>query len=527
MRINNMVFKNEDTFQTFLDLGQENRFHSLYGRAVNLVSSEFGKTYPVIIDGKKIYTSETMIRTSPTDTRIILGHTCKGNSAHAKEAIHAANNAFEKWSMIDYKKRVKLFRKIGAIFKRRKFELSAWLTFENGKNRYESVADIDEAIDFVMYYSDEMEKNKGFISRKLVTSNEQNTSTMKPYGVWGVIAPFNFPAAILVGMSIGALITGNTIIIKPASDTPIIGYKIVEIMMEAGIPNGVINFVPGSGAEIGKAIIDSKEVAGIVFTGSREVGFRLMSESTKTRPRPVIAELGGKNATIVTDTANLDMAAEGVAKAAFSYSGQKCSACSRVYIQSNVKSQFLSKLVEKTKKLRVKNPQERESFVGPVINLNAYNNFKKYSRLASKNGNILTGGSVIRNDELKHGFYVEPTIVVGLPIHHPLLKKELFVPILCITEYNKFKEAIKMTNESEYGLTSGIYSNKTDEILKFLQDIEAGVVYVNRKKSSTTGAMVGRQSFGGWKDSGTTGKGTGGKYYLTQFMREQSQTIVK
>jgi 1-pyrroline-5-carboxylate dehydrogenase len=216
-----------------------------------------------------------------------------------------------------------------------------------------------------------------------------------------------------------------------------------------------------------------------------------------------------------------------VAKAAFSYSGQKCSACSRVYIQRNVKSQFLSKLVEKTKKLIVENPRERESFAGPVININAYNNFKKYSNLASKNGNILTGGSVMRNDELKHGFYVEPTIVVGLPTHHPLLKKELFVPILCITEYDKFDDAIKMTNESEYGLTSGIYSNNRDEILKFLQDIEAGVVYVNRRKSSTTGAMVGRQSFGGWKDSGTTGKGTGGRYYLTQFMREQSQTIVK
>lgn len=522
-----MAFKNEDTFQTFLDRSQENRFHSRYEKAVNLVSSEFGKTYPVIIDGKKIYTSESMIRTSPTDRRIILGYMSKANSTHAKKAIQAATNAFENWSIMDYKKRVKLFRKIGTIIKKRKFELSAWLTFENGKNRYESIADIDEAIDFIMYYSDEMERNNGFVTRKLRSSNEQNTSMMKPYGVWAVIAPFNFPAAILVGMSVGSLITGNTVIIKPASDTPIIGYKIVEIMIEAGVPNGVINFVPGSGAEIGKTIIESKEVAGIVFTGSREVGYRLMNESSKTKPRPVIAELGGKNATIVTDTSNLDMAAEGVAKAAFSFSGQKCSACSRVYVQRNVKSQFLSRLVEKTKKLRVENPKARESFVGPVINLNAYNNFKKYSKLASKHGNILTGGSVLQSEEFRHGFYVEPTIVDGLPTRHPLLKKELFVPILCITEYDKFDNAIKMTNESEYGLTSGIYSNKREEILKFLQDIEAGVVYVNRKKSSTTGAMVGRQSFGGWKDSGTTGKGTGGRYYLTQFMREQSQTVVE
>ena len=522
-----MAFKNEDTFQTFLDLGQQNRFHSLYENAVNLVTPEFGKTYPVIINGKKIYTLESMIRTSPTDRRIVLGYMCKANSTHAKKAIHAATNAFEKWSTIDYKKRIKLFRKMAAIIKKRKFELSAWLTFENGKNRYESIADIDEAIDFIVYYSAEMEKNNGFIARKLENSNEQNRSIMKPYGAWAVIAPFNFPAAILVGMSVGALIAGNTVIIKPASDTPIIGYKIVETMIESGIPNGVINFVPGLGTEIGKTIIESQEVAGIVFTGSRDVGYKLISESSRVRPRPVIAELGGKNATIVTDSANLDMAAEGVANAAFSFSGQKCSACSRVYVQSNVKSQFISKLIEKTRKLIVENPKERESFVGPVINLNAYNNFKKYSKLASKYGNILAGGSVKQNKELEHGFYVEPTIVEGLPKHHALLKKELFVPILCITEYDKFDNAIKMTNESEYGLTSGIYSNKKDEILKFLKDIEAGVVYVNRKKSSTTGAMVGRQSFGGWKDSGTTGKGTGGRYYLTQFMREQSQTIIK
>jgi 1-pyrroline-5-carboxylate dehydrogenase len=198
-----------------------------------------------------------------------------------------------------------------------------------------------------------------------------------------------------------------------------------------------------------------------------------------------------------------------------------------VYVQKNVKSEFLSKLVEKTKKLIVENPKERDSFLGPVINLNAYNNFKKFSKLASKHGKILTGGSVLKNKDFKYGFYVQPTIVEGLPTDNSLLKKELFVPILCITEYDKFEKAIKMTNQSEYGLTSGIYSKKKNEILKFLQDIEAGVVYVNRKKSSTTGAMVGRQSFGGWKDSGTTGKGTGGRYYLTQFMREQSQTIVK
>ena len=521
-----MVFKNEDTFQTFVSRNRESQFHKLYDKSVNLVSHQLGRTYYVIINGKKVSTSQLEKHTSPTDRTITLGYIHKGKSRHAKRAIDAAMNAFEEWSSTDYKKRVRLFRKITNAMRKRKFELAAWLTLENGKNRYESMADIDEAIDFIEYYSDEMEKNMGYV-RESSRLNEHNTSVMRPYGVWAIIAPFNFPAAILVGMSVGALITGNTVVIKPASDTPIIGYKIVEIMNEVGIPNGVINFIPGSGIDIGKTIIDSKAVAGIVFTGSREVGYRIMSESSMKRPRPVIAELGGKNATIVTDTADLDTAAEGVVKAAFSYSGQKCSACSRVYVHRNVKSKFLSILVGKTRKLIVGNPKNKQSFTGPLINADAYHKFKKYSKLAFNDGNVLIGGAVISNAEFKHGFYVEPTIVDGLPKNHTLFKKELFVPVLCITEYDKFDNAIKMTNESEYGLTSGIYSNKKEEIAKFLQYIETGVVYVNRKNSSTTGAMVGRQSFGGWKDSGNTGKGTGGIYYLTQFMREQSQTIVK
>src|ERR1041385_1766147 len=303
-----MVFKNEDTFQNFVKNNQEDRFHKLYDRAVNLVSTEFGMTYPVIINGKKIITSKTMTRTSPTDNRIILGQISKGNSIHAKRAIRAASKAFEKWSSVDYKDRIKLFRRIASDMRRRKFELYAWLTFENGKNRYEAIADIDEAIDFIMYYSDEMEKNKGFVMKKSIITDEQNTSIMKPYGVWAIIAPFNFPAAILVGMATGALITGNTVIIKPASDTPIIGYKITEIMVEAGIPAGVVNFVTGPGGEIGKILVESKEISGIVFTGSREVGYELIKRSSEVRPRPVIAELGGKNAAIVTKTADLDSA---------------------------------------------------------------------------------------------------------------------------------------------------------------------------------------------------------------------------
>ncbi len=523
-----MVFQNENTFQKFVRDGNEKLFHQKYEQAVASVRSEFGDTYSLIIGGKKVSVPKSTAHPSPIDSRTILGYIQKGTPLHVNQAIKAASLAFKTWGTTDYKYRIQIFRKIAALILKRKFELAAWLTFENGKNRYEAIADVDEALDFINYYIDEMDINGGFIlSKKSCSSDERNTSVMKPYGVWAIIAPFNFPAAILVGMTSGALITGNTVIIKPASDAPIVGYKIAEIMICAGIPAGVINFITGSGSEIGKLLVQSHIISGIVFTGSREVGYELVRRTSELKPRPVIAELGGKNATIVTSTANLMKAAEGVVRAAFSYSGQKCSACSRIYVQRSIKSKFMSELVRRTKALTIGNPINLETFIGPLINLNSYKNFNKYSRLAARDGKVLVGGSLKKENLLKYGFYAEPTIVDSLPKNHILLKKELFVPILCVSEYDKFAQALAMCNESEYGLTAGIYTKRKEEVQNFLNGVEAGVVYVNRTSSATTGAMVGCQSFGGWKDSGTTGKGTGGKYYLTQFMREQSQTIVE
>jgi 1-pyrroline-5-carboxylate dehydrogenase len=523
-----MAFQNENTFQKYLNDGNERFFHSQYEQAVKGVKLDFGKTYPILINGKKVTGTKRVVHTSPNNREITLGYIQQVSSKQVSQAIRAAAHAFKIWGNMDYRRRVRIFKKIVELMRSRKFELAAWLSFENGKNRYEAVADVDEAIDFISYYIEEMTSNHGFVSlSRAHARNEKNTSIMKPYGVWAIIAPFNFPAAILVGMATGALITGNTVIIKPASDTPIIGYIITEIMIKAGIPSGVVNFVTGPGGEIGRLLVESKDIVGIVFTGSREVGYELIRRSSEIRPRPVIAELGGKNAAIVTKTADLDTAVDGVMKAAFSYSAQKCSACSRVYVQKDIKSQFVKKLVKKTDDLIVGNPIKAETFVGPLINSNSYRNFQAYSKLASKDGKVLTKSSLKKDNNLEKGLYVRPTIVVDLPKNHILFKKELFVPILCVSEYGKFDDALALCNKSEYGLTAGIYTKDKKEIEKFLNEIEAGVIYVNRKSSATTGAMVGRQSFGGWKDSGTTGKGTGGKYYLTQFMREQSQTIIE
>jgi 1-pyrroline-5-carboxylate dehydrogenase len=522
------MFASEQTLSTFMTEKAEGQFHDRYERALDQVRSEFGRRYAMVIGGNEVATRATAAHTSPIDTRIVLGHLPIGGANHVRHAIAAAKKAFERWGMTDYRERVHICRAAADIMAHRKFELAAWVSYENGKNRYEAIADVDEAIDFLRYYSEEMERNNGFETMmKSAQPNEKSKSVMKPYGVWGVIAPFNFPAAILVGMNTGAIITGNTVVAKPSSNTPIIACKFAEILKQAGLPNGVFNLIIGPGGDVGSELVTNKDVAGIVFTGSRDVGFSMAKEFSKTRPKSLIAELGGKNPVIVSETADINNAVDGVLKATFSYSGQKCSACSRVYVHKKVKDEFLKRLVEKTKNLPIGNPLDSNTFVGPLANEDAYRKYQEYIKVAAKDGKVLVGGSVKKDGELKYGYYVEPTIIVGLPKKHQLFREEMFVPILCVADFENIDDAIKLANDTEYGLTAGIFTNKHEEIKEFLDCIEAGVVYVNRQASATTGAMVACQPFGGWKDSGTTGRGTGGPHYLTQFMREQSQTIVE
>lgn len=521
------MFENEHTLRHFLAEKAEGQFHDRYEKALETARSEFGARYQMVINGQRVKMSKTAAHVSPIDTRLVLGHIPVGTGAHSRQAIAAAKKAFETWGKSEWQERVKIFRKAADIMSEKKFELAAWVSYENGKNRYEAIGDIDEAVDFVRYYAEEVERNNGFETpMKGAQPNERTKSVMKPYGVWGVIAPFNFPAAILTGMTTAALITGNTAVVKPSSDAPIIGLKIAEIFNQAGVPAGVLNVVFGPGSTVGAEIVKSKDVSGIVFTGSREVGYSMSRQFAAEKPRPVIAELGGKNPALVTESADLDKAVDGVLKAAFGYSGQKCSACSRVFVHKKVKDEFLKRLVEKTRDLPVGNPLDSHTFMGPLVNESAYKKYQQYARLADRDGKVLVGGHVKKEGELKHGYYVAPTVVTGLPKKHRLFREEMFVPILCVADYEKFDDALRMANDVDYGLTAGIFTNDQGEVKKFLDHIEAGVVYVNRQASATTGAMVGCQPFGGWKDSGTTGKNTGGPHYLTQFMREQSQTIV-
>jgi len=517
-----MEFRNERTWQNAVELGKTEEFHVNYETAVDKVRSEFGQTLPMIIDGKEVRTTATFPDVSPADIRVVLGLFQHGTKAHAKRAIKAARAAFEKWSATPWAERVRIVLRAADLISERKYRYAALLSFENGKNRYEAMADVDEAADLLRWYAAEMNRNRGYEhAMGQFLPGETARAMLKPYGVWAVVAPFNFPFAIAAGMSTGALITGNTVVFKPASDTPYMGLKLAELLHEAGLPPGVFNFVTGAGATVGQELVDNPEVDGFVFTGSRAVGLQAFRAFTQNRPKPIITEMGGKNPTIVTRSADVEKAALGVMRAAFGYGGQKCSACSRVLVDRSVSEAFLERLVAETQKIKVGDPTHRDVYLGPLINDAAVSTYEKaMSDIRRSKGKILFGGK----SDPKIGHFVDPTIVAGLPRNHRINKEELFVPILSVIEVDGLDDAIEVANDVDYGLTAGIFSREPSEVRRFFTEVVAGVLYANRAAGATTGAVVGVQPFGGWKMSGTSGKSAGGHYYLPQFMREQSQS---
>ena len=402
--------------------------------------------------------------------------------------------------------------------------------YEAGKNRLECVGDVEESADLIEYYCHQIEQHDGFqVKLGALGPGEENASVLRPYGVWAVISPFNFPLALAAGPSGGALVAGNTVVFKPASVTPLLGYKLYEMMMEAGVPAGVFNFVTGGGSTAGQELIDNKDIDGIVFTGSKDVGMHLIRDNaSRPFPRPLIIEMGGKNPALIMRSADLDKATDGVMRSAFGAQGQKCSACSRVYVAKPVRDEFVKLLVDKTKKIKIGNPLNRDVYLGPVINEDAVKAYERaVAQARADGGKILTGGRRLTDGELAHGYFVEPTIIDGLPTRHPLFSEELFVPITVLGDMTTLDEAIDLANGTEYGLTAGIFSEDDREIQQFFDRIQAGVTYANRRAGATTGAWPGINSFGGWKASGSTGRGTGGPYYVQQFMREQSRVRIR
>ena len=486
------------------------------------------KEFPLWINGQEVYTETKLTTFSPIDTNIKLGIFQMGDRSHTQQAIAAAKVAVSDWKATPWQERVALTRKAAEMFGDRSFDLSALMILEVGKSRLEALGEVEETADLLRYYADAMEKNHGFVNElgKLnpADSTEHNYSYLQPYGVWAVISPFNFPMALSAAPIAAALVTGNTVVFKGALETPYSSALVTQIFREAGFPAGVFNAVLGPDETTGQELLDNPSVDGWTFTGSYEIGMKVLrNASSGPYPKPAIVEMGGKNPTIISDTADLERAATGVYRAAFGLSGQKCSACSRVYVHQNLYDEFKQKLVDKTKGLKVADPTQRDAFMGTVIHKEAYDHYQKYVEQARRDGHVVFGGHVITDGAKADGYFVEPTIIEGLPEDHELIRSELFLPIVHLSKVQNNDEAMEKANNIQYGLTAGFYG---DEVDWFFDHIQAGTTYVNRAAGATTGAWPGIQVFGGWKGSGSSGKGIGGLYTLQLYMHEQSRTII-
>jgi len=510
-----------------LAAGQTEEFRRKYDEAVARVRKGFGDTYPHLIDGQEVTGERTFEDRSPVDTRVVIARFPIAGKEEVDRAVSAARRGFLDWGRRPWQERVAIIRKAADLIEERGFDLSALVSLEAGKNRLEAMGDVTETADLARYYCEQVEKNQGF-ERPMarLTPQEETRSVMKPYGVWAIISPFNFPFALAGGPMSGALVAGNTVVLKPSHETPMTALALHRILIEAGVPGSALHIVFGTGAETGEALTSHPGVDGILFTGSKAVGMNIYHRFSKDFPKPCITEMGGKNPAIIMPSADLDAAAEGVMKSAFGLQGQKCSACSRIYVHKDVKDAFLAKLLERTQAITIGDPSQHGVWLGPVIHQRAYKDYQRYAEMAWRDGKVLAGAKTLTDGDLAHGHFVAPTLVDGLGQDHYLFRNELFVPFACIAAFSTLDEALKLANDTEYGLTAGFFSAVEAEVQAFLDRIEAGVVYVNRKAGATTGAWPGVQPFGGWKGSGSSGKASGGLYYVQQFLREQSRTIV-
>ncbi len=520
------------TYATLSEAEDDPALQTAFDEAISRVRQNWlGTELPVYVGGEESHTAEIFDTFSPFDTRLHLCSAQKGDAAHAREAVEAAAEAFPRWRRVPWRQRVEIVREVGARLSERILDVAALMVFEVGKSRMEALAEVAETTALLRYYADAMERNEGFIREmgKLDPDDphEHNVSVLRPYGAWVVISPFNFPLALSVAPIAAALLTGNTVVFKAGSDTPFSGWKAAQLFAEAPLPPGAFNYVSGPGSLVGQELQENADVDGWTFTGSHSVGMSILKQSVSgSYPRPAVVEMGGKNPAIVSDTADLRKATLGVVRAAFGLTGQKCSACSRVYVHEKVYDIFRENLVEMTDSLKVGDPTDRATFMGPVIDRHARDKFKQYVASARADARVLTGGELLTEEVHSHGYFVEPTIVEGLAEDHPLVKEELFVPILHLARVKDLPEAMEKANDTKYGLTAGFYGEDEHQISWFFEHIQAGTTYANRAGGATTGAWPGVQPFGGWKGSGSTGKNIGGHYYLPLYLREQSQTTI-
>ncbi len=482
--------------------------------ALRQVRAQFGKKYPLIIDAEKIWTGKTIASINPSSPEEIVGHVTEAGIPEAERAVEAARVAFEKWSRTPFEARARLLERAAAIMERRRYELSALEVFEVGKPWAEADGDIREAMDFCLFYAQQMR----LIGRPRLTQHvpgEESYLHYWPRGVALVVAPWNFPMAILCGMTSAALVTGNTVIIKPAEQSAVAGAMLMEIFEEAGIPPGVLNFLPGKGSVIGAHLVDHKHVDLIAFTGSREVGLKIWESAGQTRTgqrqlKHVVCEMGGKNAIIIDSDADLDEAIVDSVYSAFGYQGQKCSALSRLIVLEDNYRRVMQRLLSAAASLRVGNPQEPGITVGPVIDKTAYERIQDYIGIGKSEATL----AFQRRDVPPQGYFIPPTIFVDVTPEMRIAREEIFGPVLSVIKARDLDEAIEVANGTDYALTAGFFSRSPANIERAKAEIVAGNVYINR---SCTGAVVGRHPFGGFKMSGG-GTKAGGADYILQFL---------
>jgi 1-pyrroline-5-carboxylate dehydrogenase len=512
IRLHDSPFKNE----ALTDFTKEENARKMRA-AIDKVRSQLGREYDLVIGGKRVKTSDKIKSLNPANPSQVVGIHQKAGKEHVEPAMQAALKAFESWKRTSLEERASLLFRVGELLRERKFEFAAWMVFEVSKNWAEADADICETIDFTEYYSREALR-LAKVKTDVQMPGEQDVLRYIPLGVGAVIPPWNFPCAIMAGMTMASVVSGNTVILKPSSDSPTIAAKFVELLEECGLPEGVVNFCPGSGATFGNAVVAHPKTRYIAFTGSREVGLDINKRAAEVANEQIwikrtILEMGGKDATIVDADADFNAAVEGVAQAAFGFQGQKCSACSRAIVDERIYDKFLEALKARVEKITVGDPTENPN-MGAVINESSMKTILSYIAIGKHQGRLITGGGRAPGE----GYFIQPTVIADIEAGSKLEQEEIFGPVLVVIKAKNFDHALQIANDTEFGLTGAAYTGSKDKIERAKQDFHVGNLYINRK---CTGAMVGAHPFGGFNMSGTDSK-AGGPDYLLLFTQAKS-----
>jgi 1-pyrroline-5-carboxylate dehydrogenase len=513
---------------TYATLSADNEeLHAAYDKGIEIARGWLDEEHSFTINGEHRNGDGTYFEErSPADRAIVIGRFANATTDDVNDAVAAARSGAPRWAATPWQERVEILERAADQISTYRAELAALMAMEVGKNRLEALGDVEESADLIRYYCHQMTEHDGFaLPMGRLNPAEETSDVMRPYGVWAVISPFNFPMALSAGPIGAALVAGNTVVLKPSEQGVFTGLMTVQALWAAGVPASALHVVTGPGETVGHALVTNPDVDGITFTGSYDVGMEIYRTFTREHPKPTICEMGGKNPVIVSRHADLEVAAAGTARSAFGLSGQKCSAASRAYVERPVLAEFIEKLVEQARAMNVGDPLARDTYMGPVVDEAAVERFNLAVGEARQRGKVHCGGTRLTDGDLARGTYLPPT-VIEIPRDSSTWSTELFVPLIAVTAVDSLDEAFALANDTPLGLTAGMFSREQSEVDAFLERIEAGVVYINRPAGATTGAWPGVQPFGGWKGSGTNGKAGGGPYYVQQYLREQSRTVV-